>query len=203
VWNPFFDCRAYVAGVAASLVRRGSTPSPKGGSASRRSLSGAEVVPCTFRRRRRRGRRRRLRVRAAVARDRFPRRGSQPTFLGFVTSKNVRRTLLRSVTGCLRVPRPQNLAILGAMALASDATSLQRIEGEPVVPRRTCSHGVGCSLALAGKSCFRGSSRHQRVIVAGPWSFPAPSLALPVTRWAFEGTDGSPSSTRDRLAAFS
>jgi hypothetical protein len=87
--------------------------------------------------------------------------------------------------------------------LASDATSLQRIEGEPAVPRRTCSHGVGCSLALAGKSCFRGSSRHQRVIVAGPWSFPAPSLALPVTRWTFEGTDGSPSFMLDRLAAFS
>jgi hypothetical protein len=42
---------------------------------------------------------------------------------------------------------------------------------------------------------LRKASHHQRLIAAGPWSFPAPSSALPVTRRALEGTD----SRRSRL----
>jgi hypothetical protein len=49
---------------------------------------------------------------------------------------------------------------------------------------------------LAGRFGFRFTSHHYAVIAAGPWSFPAPSSALPVTRRALEGPDRAPSSSR-------
>jgi len=50
---------------------------------------------------------------------------------------------------------------------------------------------------------LRGPSRHQRLVVAVPWLFPAPSSVLPVTRWTLEGIDSSPSSSlrRSRVGA--
>lgn len=47
---------------------------------------------------------------------------------------------------------------------------------------------------------MRRASHHQRVIAAGPWSFPAPSSVLPVTRRTLEGTDCPPSSSHRHLA---
>jgi hypothetical protein len=48
---------------------------------------------------------------------------------------------------------------------------------------------------------LRSSSHHQPAVVAGPWSFPAPSSALPVTRRTLEGSDCTPSSSNHHLAA--
>jgi hypothetical protein len=47
---------------------------------------------------------------------------------------------------------------------------------------------------------LRRASHHQRVVAAGPWSFPAPSSVLPVARWTLEGADCPPYSSSRHLA---
>jgi hypothetical protein len=157
VWNPFFAARGLNR-------RRRRSGSPWGVSVREEGARLEEVyperklchVPCVI-----------VAVAGAdtvsVPVPRLPATGtrsgvhSRPSW-GFLTSKIVPKDVPsvghRMPPGSIA---PRTLRSWGRWSLASDVTSLQSIEGESAVPRRTCSRGVHLTAGLGGEALLAQS----------------------------------------------